>query len=196
MYNSDIDTVTYIHIYKYTDARPSMPSHRYTHVFKNPSIRACTRVWLQPNADGAADARVRVRIWASVHASMHERRCRRTFVQTAIPHPPARPRTRTRSRRHGFYICTHTYTYGLTHTHIYVSLVIARVRAAPDARSHAHTHTHIRADMYSTYAYEPAHTNITVHGDRHLGVARVRAASPTRARRDTLAWILQVHTNA
>ena len=123
-----------------------------TRMHLHPSIRACARRWLQPNADGAADVRVRVRIWASVHASMHERRCGRTFVQTAIPHPRVRTRTRTRSRRRGFDVCTHTYTYVLTHTQIYVSLVVARVRAAPDARSHAHTHTHIRADRYSIYA--------------------------------------------
>jgi hypothetical protein len=134
-----------------------------TRMHMNPSIRACARRWLQPNADGAADARVRV------CASGHPYTPRCTSVDTDArctdghnTHPRARTRTRTRSRRHGFYICTHTYTYVLTHTHIYVSLVVARVRAAPDARSHAHTHTHIRADMYSIYALLHIHMGSVV----------------------------------
>ena len=132
-----------------------------------PSIRACARVWLQPNPDGAADARVRVRIWASVHASMHERRYT-NVVQMGITPPRARTRARTRSRRHGVYICTHTYTYVLTHTHIYVSLVVARVRAAPDARSHAHTHTHIRADMHCIYALLHIHMGSDIPTDIYV----------------------------
>ena len=52
------------------------------------------------------------------------------------------------------------------------------------ARTYAHTHGLLICTQ--TYAYEPTHTHMTVHGDTHLGVARVY----------TLAWILQVHTNA
>ena len=121
-----------------------------THI--HPSIRACTRVWLQPNPDGAADARVRVHV--GIRTRLDARASIQTHSCTDGHTTPARAHasTRTRSRRRGFDVCTHTYTYVLTHTHIYVSLVVARVRAAPDARSHAHTHTHIRADMHSIYA--------------------------------------------
>jgi hypothetical protein len=172
MYNSDIDIVyidriyiyiyivIYIHIYMHTDERPSMPSHRYTHVFINPSVRACTRVWAADNrrwghrcACACAHLGIRTRLDARAAIPTH-------VVQighTTTPRARTRTRTRTRSRRHGFYICTHTYTYVLTHTHMYVSLVVARVRAAPDARSHAHTHTHIRADMYSIYSFLRIH---------------------------------------
>ncbi len=163
-----------------------------THI--RPSKRARARVWLPPNAHGAADVRGRVRIWASVHASMHERRYRNT--RTDGHTTPARAHARKRSRRHGFYICTRTYTYGLTHTHIYVSRGRARARRSRPVLTRTYAHTHELLICTHTYAYEPTHAHITVHGDTHLGVARVRAASPTRARRDTLGWILQVNTNA
>ena len=72
----------------------------------------------------------------------------------------------------------------------------ARARRSRRALTRTYPHTHGILICTHIYAYEPKHTHITVHGDTHLGVARVRAASPTRARRDTLAWILQVHTSA
>ena len=151
MYNRDINTVLYIHIYMHTDARPSMPSQRYTHAYTSIHTRmreemaAAKPRWSRRCACACAHLGIRTRLDARASIQTH-------VVQTGIPHARARTRTRTRSRRHGFYICTHTYTYVLTYTHTYVSLVVARVRAAPDARSHAHTHTHIRADMYSIYA--------------------------------------------
>ena len=152
MYNSDIDIVLYIHIYMHTDARPSMPSHRYTHAYASIHTRmreemaAAKRRWSRRCACACAHLGIRTRLDARASIQTH-------VVQMRITHPPrARTRARTRSRRHGFYTCTHTYPYVLTHTHTYVSLVVARVRAAPDARSHAHTHTHIRADMHSIYA--------------------------------------------
>ena len=168
MYNRDIDIVTYIHIYMHTDARPPMPSHRYTHAYKSIHTRmregmaAAKRTWSRRCACACAHLGIRTR--HDERASMQTH-----VVQMGIKPPRARTRTRirTRSRRHGFDICTHTYTYVLTHTHIYVSLAVARVRAAPDARSHAHTHTHIRADRYSIYALLHIHmgSNINVHSD-------------------------------
>ncbi len=149
MYNSDIDIVLYIHIYMHTDARPSMPSHRYTHAYKaihtrmREGMAAAKRTWSRRCACAHLGIRTRLDARASIQTHV---------VQMGIAHPRARTRTRTRSRRHGFDICTHTYTYVLTHTHTYVSLVIARVRAAPTARTHAHTHKHLRADMDSIHA--------------------------------------------
>ena len=130
----------YIYIIQEYRARPSMPSHRHTHVFLYPHTRACTRVWLQTNADGAADARVRIlgirtRLEAQASIQTH-------VVRMAIPHPRARARARTRSRRHGFYICTHTYTYVLTHTQIYVHNSWSRACTPLPTRAHTHIRTH------------------------------------------------------
>ncbi len=138
----------------------------------HPSIRACTRRWLQPNADGAAESRGRARIWASVHASMHERRCC-TDGHNTHPRARARTRTRTRSRRHGFDICTHTYTYVLTHTHIYVSLVgRARPRRSRRALTRTYAHAHTRRQVLYicslTYTYGLRHTHIYMYIVTHI----------------------------
>ena len=156
MYHSDIDIVLYIHIYMHTDARPSMPSHRYTlaytfiHTRMREEMAAAKRTWSRRCACARAHLGIRTRLDARASIQTH-------VVQMGITHTPARAHAHVHVHADMDSICTHTHTYVLTHTHIYVSLVIARVRAAPDARSHAHTHTHIRADMYSIYALLHVH---------------------------------------
>jgi hypothetical protein len=81
--------------------RPSMPSHRHTHVFLYPRVRACTRVWLQTNADGAADARVRA----------HQGIRTRLEAQAHMPRGTS---------LHGIYTYTHMHMHALTHTHTHM----------------------------------------------------------------------------
>ncbi len=163
-----MDIVLYIHIYMHTDARPSMPSHRYTHAYKaihtrmREGMAAAKRTWSRRCACAHLGIRTRLDARASIQTHV---------VQMRITPPRARTRARARSRRHGFYTCTHTYTYVLTHTHVYVSLVVARVRAAPDAltRTYAHAHTR-RHGLYIcslTYTYGLRHTQIYMYMVTH-----------------------------
>ncbi len=88
----------------------------------------------QPNADGAADARVRVHTWAPVHASRH------TLAWNLHVHTHA-------------HACTHTYTYTHGDTHLAVAL---RHRSRAHARTLMHKHapsTH--AGMHATGARRP-----------------------------------------
>ena len=133
----------------HTDARPSMPSHRYTH--------ACKSIHTRMHDEMAADRRRCGRRCACVCASGHPYTPRCTSVDTVahvqmgIPHPRARTRTRTRSRRHGFYICTHTYTYVLTHTHICVHVLSSRASAPLPTRAPTHIRTRTYAQTCTLY---------------------------------------------
>jgi hypothetical protein len=66
--SSDVDVVIYIctYIYRYTEARPSMPSHRYTHVY--PSTR--TRMHEDMATDERRWGRRCAFVWASRHPYM------------------------------------------------------------------------------------------------------------------------------
>ena len=161
MYNRDVDVVICTYMYRYicmhTDARPSMPSHRYTH--------ACKSTRTRMHDEMAADRRRCGRRCACVCASGHPYTPRCTSVDTdahvqmGIPHPRAHTRAHMHTVTQTWILYMHSYIYICAHTYTYICtrLVVARVRAAPDARSHAHTHTHIRADMYSIYARKHMH---------------------------------------
>jgi hypothetical protein len=123
-----------------------------THI--HPSIRACARVWLQTNADGAAD--VRVRIMASVHASMHERRYRRTLYGWAY-HIPAR------AHAHPYkYMCSYirTQMYARGDTRLVGARVCRSRRALTRTYEHAHTlawnlhaHTYAKTCTHTTHTH-------------------------------------------
>ena len=148
----------HIHIYAYrrtpVDAEPSIHARIYIHTYAHARGDG-----LQPNADGAADARVRAHMWASVHASRHKRPC--TFVQMGIAQLRARIHTRTCARSHGIDSHTHTNTCTRTYVRRCMHLVIhvswARACAAPDARSHARTNTHTRSHGIYTHAHMHVH---------------------------------------
>ncbi len=91
----------------FTDAHLSIPSRPYTHVY--PHVRADTRIWQQTNADGAADAWVRVRIWASIHASMHKRRSRRIVHDGHAT--PARAHAHAHTRTLPWNLRAHSYIH-------------------------------------------------------------------------------------
>ena len=136
-----------------------------TRTHTNPSIRACARVWLQPNAHGAADVRVRVRIWASVHASMHERRYRRTLYRWAY-HTPPRAHTRTHTFTQTWILYMHSYIYICAHTYTYICKSCGRARPRRSRRAltrtyaHAHTRRHVLHTCSRTYTYGLRHAHI------------------------------------
>jgi hypothetical protein len=149
-----------------------------TRMHIDPSIRACTRVWLQPNADGAADARVhhgiRTRLEARVSIQTH-------VVQMGISQLRARTRARTRSRRHGLHApmastCKLIHIHALIHTYVDVW----RARECRFRRAHARTCAHAPTLAWNLhvhpYAHTCTHTYTYTHGDTHLEVACLAAA--------------------
>ncbi len=80
--------------YRYTDARLPMPGHLQTHAY--PYVRACTRVWLQTNADGAADVHVRGHL--SIHTCLDVQASIRTHI---VKMGRSRAQTRTAGARRG-----------------------------------------------------------------------------------------------
>ncbi len=156
----------------HTDARPSMPSHRYTHAYTSIHTRmreglaADERRWSRRCASARAHLGIRTRLDARASIQTH-------VVQMGITHPPARTRTRTRSRSHGFCIRTHTYTYGLTRTHIYVkSCGRARPRHSRRALTrpyaHAHTRKHVLYTCSLTYTYGLKQTQMYMYVVTHI----------------------------
>ncbi len=140
----------------------------YTRMHIYPHVRADTRRWLPTNADGAADAWVRVHLYmASVSASMHKRRYRRT-VYRWVYHTCARAHAHTpwNLRAHS-YIYMYSCIRRRMHEMIHISW--ARACAAPDARAHAHAlawnpHIHPYAST-RTHTYTkrilPAHSDMS-----------------------------------
>ena len=142
MYNSDIDIVIHIHIYMHTDARPSMPSHPYTHV--------CFYIHPYAHARGYGCSPTQMEPPMRVCASGHPYTPRGTSVDTDAhlyrwPLTPARAQAHAHMRTLPWNLHAHSYIYICAHTYtnIRTQLVVAHVHAAPDARSHAHTHTHM-----------------------------------------------------
>ena len=157
MYNRDVDIVIYICIYvctcMHTDARPTMPSHRYTH--------ACKSTRTRMHDEMAADRRRCGRRCACVCASGHPYTPRCTSVDTHF---------------HAIYTYIHMHVHALTRrrTHMYMYIVThmwrSRARIAPPlpprARTRTRTHAQARAHTHAGHAcYERTHasTHARIH---------------------------------
>ena len=134
-----------------------------THI--HPSIRACMRRWLPPNADGAADVRVRVRIWASVHASSVDTDARCTDGHTT----PPRAHTHTHTFTQTWSLYMHSYIYICAHTYTYICKSCGRARPRRSRRAltrtyaHAHTRRHVLHICSLTYTHGLRHTHIYMY---------------------------------
>jgi hypothetical protein len=130
-----------------------------THI--HPSIRACTRVWLPPNAHGTADVRVRVRIWASVHAS--------TRYTDGHNTSPPRAHTRTHTFTQTWILYMHSYLSICAHTYTYICKSCGRARPRRSRRAltrtyaHAHTRRHALHICSLAYTYGLRHTHIYMY---------------------------------
>jgi hypothetical protein len=140
-----------------------------TRLHTNPSIRACARVWLQPNADGAADARVRV--CASGHP--YTPRCTSVDADAHLYrrpyHAPARAHTHTHTFTHTWIRYMHSYLYICAHTYTYVCKSCGRARPRRSRRAltrtyaHAHTRRHVLHICSLTYTHGLRHTHIYMY---------------------------------
>ena len=147
-------------LYRYTDARPSMPSHRHTHVRLYPHVRARTRVWAADNRRWSrgctcAHQGTRTRLEAAAHMR------RGTSLQGIYTYAHA-------------HACTHTYTYTHGDTHLEVArscCAAARTRTCTHALMHKHAHAPtrtlkcmLRAHAYiHTYAHTHAYIYISLY---------------------------------
>ena len=132
-----------------------------TRTHMHPSIRACTRVWLPRNAHGAADARVRVRIWASVHAS-------KRYTDGHNTSPRAHTHTHTHMFTQTRILYMHSYLYICAHTYTYICKSCGRARPRRSRRAltrtyaHAHTRRRVLHICSLTYTYGLRHTHIYI----------------------------------
>jgi hypothetical protein len=167
MYNSDIDTVTYIHIYMHTDARPSMPSHRYTHACiyihtrMHEEMAAAKRTWNRRCACACAHLGIRTRLDA--RASIQTHSC--TDGHTT----PARAHTHTHTFTQTWIRCMHSYLYICAHTYTYICKSCGRARPRRSRRAltrtyaHAHTRRQVLYICSLTYTYGLEHTLIYMY---------------------------------
>jgi hypothetical protein len=138
----------------------------YARMHIHPHLRAGTRIWLQPNADGAADVRVRVHlgihIWLIAQASIrtHIVKMRRARAQTCTAGARrGRDRQHRRGRRR-----INSARCGLVPGAVYGT----HARVPPPTRAltckYAHTHMHTRGLYICTHTctHELAHTVICV----------------------------------
>ncbi len=137
-----------------------------THIY--PHVRACTRVWLQTNADGAADARACAHWGIRTCKWMNKRRYRRTFVHghTTLVRGHAHVDMRTCALSHGIYMHTHTHT--CTHTYIRRCMGCARVPLSTRAHTRAQTHTHLHGIYTYTHMHILDSTHIRTHMVTHI----------------------------
>jgi hypothetical protein len=136
-----------------------------THI--TPSIRACARVWLQPNADGAADACARahlgIRTRLDAPAPMQTHRC--TDGHTTPP------RTRTHTFTQTWIRYMHSYLYIWAHTYTYICKSCGRARPRRSRRALTRTYAHAPArrpvlyicSLTYTYGLTRRHTHIYLY---------------------------------
>ncbi len=149
-----------------------------------PNVRACTRRWLQTNADGAADARVCAHLGTprctSVDTDAH---CTDGHIT------PARVRTRTRTHAHAHAPMESTRTLIRTHVLIRTQMYArsdkhvswARTCAAPAAYAHdRHLHGIYTYIHVHVHALTHIHTHMVIHMSRLRG--RVAPLERTRTR--------------
>jgi hypothetical protein len=162
MYHSDMDIVLYIHIYMHTDARQSMPSHRYTHAYKaihtrmREGMAAAKRTWSRR----CACAHLGIRACLEARASIQ------THIRTDGHTTPPRAHTHTHTFTQTWIRYMHSYLYICAHTYTYLCKSCDRARPRRSRRAltrtyaHAHTRRHVLHTCSRTYTYGLRHAHI------------------------------------